>query len=78
MVKCRIPQPHIETSIFKSSILIDDEGNFRIKIKDIIKPNKFLYYDEAYCFLSDEMIKFFQTFTETITKEQHKIVNKEK
>jgi hypothetical protein len=55
----------------------DKEGNFRIKIKDQIKPEKFSY-DDAYCFLSDEMTKFFQTFTESIVKEQHKIFKERK
>jgi hypothetical protein len=72
-----IPKPTIETPIFKSSILIDKEGNFRIKIKDQIKPEKYSYYDDAYYFLSIEMNNFFQTFTESIVKEQHKILNKE-
>jgi hypothetical protein len=74
----KMPQPYIETPIFKSSILIDNKGYYKVKINDKIKSEKFSYYDEACYFLSEEMNKYFETFTESIVKEQHKILNKEK
>jgi hypothetical protein len=69
-------QSTFETPYIKFSILIDNDGNFKVKIRDEIKSNKFSYYDDAYHFLSDEMIKFFRIFEESIKDKQYEILKK--